>query len=40
MLTGPTHDETLVKLASVAVILATLLFAIMFVRKVALAKAA
>jgi hypothetical protein len=40
MLLGPTHDETLVKYASVAVILATLLFIIMFVRKVALAKAA
>jgi hypothetical protein len=40
MLLGPTHDETLVKYASLAVILATLLFVIMFIRKVALAKAA
>lgn len=39
MLLGSTHDETLVKYASVAVILATLLFIIMFIRKVALAKA-
>jgi hypothetical protein len=40
MLASPTHDDTLVKLGSVAVILATLLFVIMFVRKAALAKAA
>ena len=38
MLLGSTHDETLVKYASVAVILATLLFIIMFVRKGVLAK--
>jgi hypothetical protein len=40
MLLSPTHDATVLKYASMAVILATLLFAIMFVRKVALAKAA
>jgi hypothetical protein len=40
MLAGAEHDATLVKYASLAVILATVLFIIMFVRKVALAKAA
>lgn len=35
-----THDAALVKYASLAVILATLLFIIMFVRKAALARAA
>jgi hypothetical protein len=35
-----TREPTLVKLGSLAVILATLLFVIMFIRKVALAKAA
>lgn len=40
MLLGADHDDTLVKYASLAVILATLLFAIMFIRKAALARAA
>jgi hypothetical protein len=40
MLLSPTHDPTLVKYASLAVILATLMFVIMFVRKAAMAKAA
>ncbi|QGZ95885.1 hypothetical protein [Terricaulis silvestris] len=40
MLLSANHDPTLVKYASLAVILATVLFIIMFVRKVALAKAA
>ncbi len=40
MLTSANHDATLVKVASLAVILATVMFIIMFVRKVALAKAA
>lgn len=40
MLTSATHDPTLVKYASLGVILATLLFIIMFVRKAALAKQA
>jgi hypothetical protein len=35
-----THDETLVKYASLGVILATLLFVLMFFRKAALAKPA
>jgi hypothetical protein len=35
-----THDATLVKYASLGVILATALFALMFVRKAALARAA
>ena len=35
-----THEATLLKFAALGVILATLLFIIMFVRKVALAKAA
>jgi hypothetical protein len=39
MLTSPTHDATLVKYASLGVILATVLFIIMFARKVALSKA-
>lgn len=39
MLTSPTHDATLVKLASLAVILATAMFIYMFVRWAALAKA-
>jgi hypothetical protein len=40
MLTSSNHDATLVKYASLAVILATLMFIIMFVRRIALAKAA
>ena len=40
MLLSANHDATLVKYASLAVILATLMFVIMFIRKVALAKAA
>ncbi len=40
MLTSADHNAELVKYASLAVILATLMFIIMFVRKVALAKAA
>lgn len=40
MLLSPTHDATLLKYASLAVILATLMFIIMFVRKAVLAKAA
>lgn len=35
MLLSPTHDATIVKIASVAVILATLMFIIMFIRKAA-----
>jgi hypothetical protein len=40
MLLSANHDATLVKYASLGVILATLLFIIMFARKAALAKAA
>jgi hypothetical protein len=40
MLLSANHDATLVKVASLAVILATLMFVIMFVRKATLAKAA
>lgn len=39
MLLSTTHDATLVKYASLGVILATLIFIIMFVRKAALARA-
>jgi hypothetical protein len=40
MLLSPTHDATLVKYASLAVILATAMFIYMFVRRATLAKAA
>jgi hypothetical protein len=40
MLASATHDATLVKYASLAVILATIMFIIMFIRKATLAKAA